>query len=63
MFKKALAYSIKKWDNKTMDSKESGWILDDIIENIMKKYMSDSLDRVIRVQMKTPQMKRAKVKR
>ena len=36
-FKKALAYSMENWDNKTMETKESGWSVDDVIEHVRKK--------------------------
>lgn len=36
-FKKTLAHSIEKWDDKTMEPKESGWSVDDVIEHVRKK--------------------------
>ena len=62
-FKKTLAHSIEKWDDKTMEPKESGWSVDDVIEHVRKKIMSNLSAQVTRVQMKMPQTKRAKVKR
>ena len=54
---------MEKWDDNTMELKESEWRVDDVVERVSKKRMSNSLARAMRVQMKTPQMKRAKMKR